>query len=102
MNNEDQIIRLLFQRHIKPLLRETLQEFLSENCLSIISNKPANSGGLLDTKAATKHLGGINRQTLYKYIREGLPTFRVGKAHKFRIEDINKFIAEHSRSRPKP
>jgi excisionase family DNA binding protein len=93
MNTEDQILRLLFQRHVKPLLREVLQEFLAENSLAIISKKPTDPS-LINTKTAAKHLGGISRQTLYRYIREGLPTFRVGKTHKFRIEDIEAFVSQ--------
>lgn len=100
MNTEDQIIRLLFQRHVKPVLKEVLQDFLNENCLALISTKPANTSGLVSTKEAVRYLGGINRQTLYRYIDEGLPAFRVGRAYKFRIEDIDKFIRSGTSTRP--
>ena len=96
MNTEDQIMKLLFQRHLKPLLKDALQEFLVEKSLAIISTKPANSPRLMSTKEAAKYLGGINRQTLYQYIKQGLPAFRTGRSYKFRSEDLESFIEQLS------
>jgi excisionase family DNA binding protein len=89
--SEDTLIKLFFQHYGKSLLKEALLEFLAENELKIVSMKE-NNPQLLTTHEAAKLLS-VNRHTLYKYMNMGLPSFRVGKSHRFRIEDIKAFVA---------
>lgn len=88
--SEDTILRLFFQRYGKSLIKEALLEFLTENELKIVSTKEKNPQ-ILTTHEAAKMLS-VNRHTLYKFMNMGLPSFRVGKSHRFRIEDINEFV----------
>lgn len=88
--SEDTILRLFFQRYGKSLIKEALLEFLTENELKIVSTKE-NNPQILTTHEAAKMLS-VNRHTLYKFMNMGLPSFRVGKSHRFRIEDINEFV----------
>lgn len=89
---EDPLMKLLFHRYGKPLIKQALSEYLKENGLAIVPSRHIESGALISTNQAVKLLGGINRQTLYKYIDEGLPALRVGKSYKFRIEELQDFI----------
>lgn len=88
-----------FQTILKQATKQGLQEFLSENNLLIISNRTFSGEAMISTNEAIKLLGGINRQTLYKYIDQGLPAYRNGKSYKFRVSDINEFINKNNRAK---
>ena len=49
---------------------------------------------LLSITEASKMLG-VSHTTLYKLIREGLPSHKVGKRQMFLKEDILKWVQEH-------
>lgn len=89
---EDTLITLLLNRYGKPLIKKAISEYLKENGLAIVPSRHLETGALISTNQAIKMLGGINRQTLYKYIGEGLPALRVGKSYKFRTEELQDFI----------
>lgn len=91
---EDPLMRLLLNRYGKPLIKQAIKEYLKENGLAIVPSRQLESGELISTNHAIKLLGGINRQTLYKYINEGLPALRVGKSYKFRAEELLNFVQE--------
>lgn len=99
MQLDNSYLRLLFQHYGKPLFKEVLQEVLAENNLIIVSAKASGSEAMISTNEAIKLLGGINRQTLYKYIDQGLPAYRNGKSYKFRVNDINEFINKNNRAK---
>lgn len=88
-----------FQTLLKQATKQGLLEFLSENNLSIISTRTSSGESMISTNEAIKLLGGINRQTLYKYIDQGLPAYRNGKSYKFRINDLNEFINKNNRKK---
>lgn len=94
MNHERSYLRAIFEQHAKPVIKQALTEWFAENHLSLLSTKPAQDNAYIDTDTALKLLGGINRHTLYKYIKEGLPAVKAGKGYKLRIEDINKFMVK--------
>lgn len=97
---EDPLMRLLIYRYGKPLIKQALDEFLKENGLMIVPTKPLANDDLLSTKQVIKFLGGITRQTLYKYIQEeGLPTLTVGNSFKFRMIDVQNFLQEKKKYR---
>lgn len=97
--SEDPLMRLLFHRYGKPLIKLAISEYLKENGLAIVPSRHLESGALISTNQAIKYLGGINRQTLYRYIDEGLPALRVGKSYKFRTEELQDFIKGKKRHR---
>lgn len=86
---EDTLMKLFLQRYGKPLIKEALLEFLKENELVVVSLKESKSQ-LLTTTEVAKYLS-VERHTVYEYMKMGLPAFKVGKAHKFRLEDIETF-----------
>lgn len=91
---EDNFFSLVFKHHGKPLIKEALQEFFTENNLAINSSITAKQSALVSTAEARRLFGGIDRHTLYRYVHEGLPAFKSGKSYKFRIEDIDRFISQ--------
>jgi len=95
MNYGDQY----FQTLLRHATKQGLQEFLSENNLAIVSTKASTGEAMISTNEAIKLLGGINRQTLYKYIDQGLPAYRNGKSYKFRVSDINEFINKNNKAK---
>lgn len=88
--SEDTIVKLFFQRYGKSLIKEAFLEFLKENELLIISKKESPQQ-LLTTSEAAKFLA-VKRHTVYQYMKMGLPSFKAGKAHKFRLADIQAFV----------
>jgi hypothetical protein len=88
-----------FQTLLKQAIKQGLLEFLSENGLAMLSTKGSGSEAMISTNEAIKLLGGINRQTLYKYIAQGLPAYLNGKSYKFRVNDINDFINKNNRKK---
>lgn len=95
--NSQNYNQALFEHYGLPLVKRALYEFLLENNLTIVSTKASNYDAMISTNEAIKLLGGINRQTLYKYIDQGLPAYRNGKSYKFRVSDINEFINKNNR-----
>lgn len=92
MNHERSYLRAIFEQHAKPVIKQALTEWFAENHLSLLSTRPVQDNAYIDTDTALKLLGGINRHTLYKYIKEGLPAVKAGKGYKFKIEDISTFL----------
>lgn len=88
--SEETLMKLFLHRYAKPLLKEVFLEFLRENELMLVSMKEPKHQ-LLTTDEAAKMLS-VNRHTIYKYMKMGLPSFKAGKAHKFRLEDIQAFV----------
>lgn len=88
-----------FQTLLKKAMKQGLSEFLAEHSLTLSSTKALNNDAMINTNEAIKLLGGINRQTLYKYIDQGLPAYRNGKSYKFRVSDINEFINKNNRAK---
>lgn len=99
MEKNQNYTQALFEHYGLPMVKRALHEFLAENNLTIVSTKASGSEAMIDTNEAIKLLGGINRQTLYKYIDQGLPAYRNGKSYKFRINDINEFINKNNRKK---
>lgn len=99
MQHDNSYLRQLFLHYGKPMLKTVLQEVLAENNLTIVPARIINSETMISTNEAIKLLGGINRQTLYKYIGQGLPAYRNGKSYKFRVSDINEFINKNNRAK---
>lgn len=88
--SEDTLLKLFFQRYGKALIKEAFLEFLMENELMITSRKEPQQK-LLTTDEAAKYLA-VNRHTIYEYMKMGLPSFRISKAHKFRLDDLEAFV----------
>lgn len=99
MQHDNSYLRQLFQQYGKPMLKQVLQEVLTENNIAIVPAKTINIENMISTNEAIKLLGGINRQTLYKYIDQGLPAYRNGKSYKFRVNDINEFINKNNKAK---
>lgn len=88
-----------FQTLLKHAMKQGLSEFLAEHGLTLSATGASGSEAMISTNEAIKLLGGINRQTLYKYIDQGLPAYRNGKSYKFRVNDINEFINKNNRAK---
>lgn len=88
--SEDTLLKIFLQRYGKPLIKEALLEFLKENELVLVSLKESKPK-LLTTTEVAKYLS-VERHTVYQYMKLGLPAFKVGKAHKFRLDDIETFV----------
>lgn len=99
MNEKDNYFKALLLSLIKPVFKETFQEFLSEHNLHISTSKTATNEAMINTAEACRFLGKVDRHTLYKYIDQGLPAFRSGKSYKFRISDLNEFINKNKKSK---
>lgn len=98
--SEDTLMKLFLQRYWKPLIKEALLEFLKENELVMVSLKESKPQ-LLTTTEVAKYLS-VERHTVYEYMKMGLPAFKVGKAHKFRLEDIETFVKTRITGRNTP
>lgn len=88
--SEETVVKLFILRYVKPIMKEVFLEFLKENELQLISLKEPKHQ-LLTTDEVAKMLS-VERHTIYQYMKNGLPSFKAGKAHKFRLEDIQKFV----------
>lgn len=98
--SEETVVKLFIQRYVKPIMKEVFLEFLKENELQLVSMKEPKHQ-LLTTDEVAKLLS-VNRHTIYEYMKVGLPSFKAGKAHKFRLEDIQAFVRERVTTDSKP
>lgn len=90
--SEETLVRLFILRYAKPLMKEILLEFFKENELMFVSMKEPKHQ-LLTTDDVAKLLS-VDRHTVYQYMKMGLPSFKAGKAHKFRFVDVQTFVRE--------
>jgi len=95
--SEETVVKLFIQRYVKPIMKEVFLEFLKENELQLVSMKEPKHQ-LLTTDEVAKLLS-VNRHTIYQYMKVGLPSFKAGKAHKFRLEDVQAFVRERVTTR---
>ena len=62
-------------------------------------DKPDKSGGDIDrihfTFMEAQEFLGVSHQTLYKLMKEGLPSHKIGKKRVFLKEDLITWIKEH-------
>ena len=52
---------------------------------------------LLSTKELMSYLGIANRATIRRYIRDGLPAYRIGLGYKFIESEVIDWIKENQR-----
>ena len=55
---------------------------------------------MLDTKAAANYLGGLSKNTLdrWRWSGDGPRFVKLGRAVRYRIEDLDRFIEEGART----
>ena len=51
--------------------------------------------GYFNYKQAMEYMNIKSKTTFGKYLKQGLPTIRVGKSKRIAKSDIDKFMAEH-------
>jgi len=57
--------------------------------------KPTGVERIFYTFSETQEYLGISHQTLYKLMKQGLPSHKIGKKRVFLKEDLEKWIREH-------
>lgn len=92
MHPEDSYFKALLIQHGKPVMKQALSEWLVENSLALVSTKPLTQDEWISTRDAARLLGGLDRHTLYSYIKQGLPAKKIGKSYKFQKSEIEKFL----------
>jgi predicted DNA-binding transcriptional regulator AlpA len=98
-NSNSNFISALINAHVKPIVKEAIKEFLIENNLTLVSTVAPSPSKLLST-AQVAEMCGVNRHRIYEMIDEGLP-FIEKKPFKFRLDDVNNFIAQNVKYRKK-
>ena len=97
--NNSNFISALFKAHAKPIFKEVLREVLTEHNLSLVANVAPNPSKLLSTLEVGE-MFGVNRHRIYEMIEEGLPYIE-DKPFKFRLDDVNNFIAQNVKYKKK-
>lgn len=62
-----------------------------------MSEQNLNTERLLSTKELMSYLGVTSRTTIRRYMRDGLPAYRVGLGYKFIESEVIDWIKEHQR-----
>jgi Helix-turn-helix domain len=69
----------------------------TESALASKVREQLRDAGLLDESAASDYLGGVPERTLrqWRYLGKGPAYVKVGRAPRYRREDLDAFIAGH-------
>ncbi len=86
-------LSVLLKKQAKPIVKEAFGEFLAENGLMLISTTSRDTAKLLSTSDVAK-LVGVDRHKVYDFINDGLPAMQ-SKPYKFRLQDVNEYIAKN-------
>lgn len=81
-----------FFERLERLLPKVLIQCLSERAISLVDAKHNNHEALVSTSEALEFFGGIDRHTLYRYVKQGLPARKIGKSYKFKKVDLERFV----------